>query len=277
MKISHERLPDIWQEVQEERANNEMARWRKLEALCGYDPEQGPEDLIKPLYFDESALGIDALEEVAAAGRHACADVLSPILEFAATEKVPRDAGFTARMPHLNTTPAFEPLDQAWQRGAKLAKAARSEWGFGNGPIGNNELAELFQVCSSVFTSRETIDSTMPFALRRGTGDACNLYFTSKWFTSRRFAACRLLGDHLLNAADDRLIPATRMRTSRQKVQRSFAQEFLCPFDALQEKIQTEYPNTDDIEETADYFSVSPLMVKTTLVNKGELERAVLD
>jgi hypothetical protein len=41
-------------------------------------------------------------------------------------------------------------------------------------------------------------------------------------------------------------------------------------------KIQTAQPDEDDISEAADYFQVSPLMVRTTLVNHGQLEREAL-
>ena len=54
------------------------------------------------------------------------------------------------------------------------------------------------------------------------------------------------------------------------------AQELLCPYAGLLEKIQTEQPDDDDIAEAAEFFHVSPLLVKTTLVNKGELDRSAL-
>jgi Zn-dependent peptidase ImmA (M78 family) len=85
------------------------------------------------------------------------------------------------------------------------------------------------------------------------------------------------LGDHLSYSNGERLIPATDAKTSRQQFQRAFAQEFLCPFDALLEKINTTQPNDDDIAEAAAHFEVSPLMVRTTLVNKGELDRETLN
>jgi hypothetical protein len=43
------------------------------------------------------------------------------------------------------------------------------------------------------------------------------------------------------------------------------------------EKIQTEQPDEDDIAEAAHSFEVSPWMVQTTLVNKGELDRETLN
>jgi len=117
----------------------------------------------------------------------------------------------------------------------------------------------------------------MPIALRTGSNDSFDLYFDSSWSTSRRFASGRLLGDHLHYSNSERLIPATDAKTSRQQFQRAFAQEFLCPFDALVEKINTTQPGDDDIAEAAAHFEVSPRMVLTTLVNKGELDRETLN
>lgn len=71
----------------------------------------------------------------------------------------------------------------------------------------------------------------------------------------------------------ERLLPATDTQTFRQKFQRAFAQAFLYPFDALQDKLGTKTPDDDDIADAAEYFQVSPLLVRHVLVNKGVLER----
>jgi Zn-dependent peptidase ImmA (M78 family) len=85
-----------------------------------------------------------------------------------------------------------------------------------------------------------------------------------------------LLGDHCSFAPDERLIPETDAKTSRQQFQRAFAQEFLCPFEALKETINLDHPDEECIAKAADRFGVSPLLVRTTLVNKGELDRQSL-
>ena len=71
-------------------------------------------------------------------------------------------------------------------------------------------------------------------------------------------------------------MPGTNCYTNRQKFQRAFAQEFLCPFDALREYPNMNAPDSYDIQDAADYFNVPPLMVQTTLVNKGVLHRDTL-
>jgi Zn-dependent peptidase ImmA (M78 family) len=85
-----------------------------------------------------------------------------------------------------------------------------------------------------------------------------------------------LIADGLLAPDDERLLPAvTKAKTSRQKFQRSFAQEFLCPFDALMEKLGAPSaenpPEEDDIDDAAQYFNVSTRVIETTLANHGIL------
>ena len=94
--------------------------------------------------------------------------------------------------------------------------------------------------------------------------------------TGRRFAVGRLLGDYLATTDAGRLLPATATKTARQKIQRAFAQQLLCPVDDLKAFLDTDYPNDDQIEEAASEFDVSPLLIKTTLVNQGLVDRQAL-
>jgi hypothetical protein len=69
-------------------------------------------------------------------------------------------------------------------------------------------------------------------------------------------------------------LPAAGAKTQRQELQRAFAQEFLCP-SSDPEAFLEDKPVTDDaIEDDAVYFDVSPLLVRTELVNKHRLDQA---
>ena len=85
------------------------------------------------------------------------------------------------------------------------------------------------------------------------------------------------MGDFLATSDAERLLPATATKTARQKFQRAFAQQLLCPVDDLKAFLDTDYPNEDQIEETATEFDVSPLRIKTTLVNQGLVDRQALE
>ena len=269
-------LAELWAEVMRERGDPKLAQWRRLEAICGFDPGEAPEALIEMLVTDKHGLGGKALEEVAAQGRHSTAEVLTPILALANSKVKPTAGGFRGKMPQLTIGKKHDAKARPWQQAAKLAQLARKEWGLGKQPVTNKQLADLMGTKPAVFTDRAKAPTPMPVVLRTGTHDGFDLYFDSSWSTSRRFSSSRLLGDHLHHSNGGRLIPATTAKTSRQQFQRAFAQEFLCPFDDLIEKIQTNQPDEEDIAEAAAHFEVSPLMVRTTLVNKGELDRETL-
>jgi Zn-dependent peptidase ImmA (M78 family) len=94
----------------------------------------------------------------------------------------------------------------------------------------------------------------------------------SAFKANRRFELARLLGDRFVGAAGDRLHPATRALTFRQKWQRAFAAELLCPFDGLAEVLEGDLSD-EGIESAAGRFGVSELAVRMVLVSHGLLER----
>jgi hypothetical protein len=95
----------------------------------------------------------------------------------------------------------------------------------------------------------------------------------SRYREGRRFELCRLIAAAAEVTNGERLLPATTAKTSRQKFQRTFGQEFLCPVEALIQTLGTSHPEDDEIEAAAAQFEVSPLLVRTTLVNHGILPR----
>lgn len=271
-------LAELWNEVLNERADQKLTQRRRLEAICGFDAGEGPSTIMEMLITDRAGLGCDALEEMAAEGRHLTAELLRPIFDLAASNTKPVVGGFRGKMPTLSIKPSYTADVRPWQQASTLAQAARKEWGLGDKPINEKQFADFFATKPTVFTDK-TIDPTLtlPIALKNAANGSFDFYFNSARLTSRRFSAARLLGDHLHQACDGRLIPVTHTKTSRQKFQRAFAQEFLCPFNALVAELpENRRANEDDIAKVADYFNVSPLMVRMTLVNKGELDRESL-
>lgn len=270
-------LAELWAEVMRERGDSKLAQCRRLEAICGFDPGEAPEEMIEMLVADKAGLGGKALEEVAAEGRHSTSEVLNVILELANSKATATAGGFRGKMPELVAEQKYEAGARPWQRAAKLARLARQEWGFSNEPVTNEKLADLLETKAAVFDEVEKGLAPMPLLLRGANRGKVDFYLNRAHPTSRRFAASRLLGDHLFHSNGGRLIPATSAKTARQQFQRAFAQEFLCPFGALREKIQTTQPDDDDIAEAAAHFNVSTRVIEATLVNKGELDREALN
>jgi hypothetical protein len=275
--LQDEDLRGLWAEVLAERRNPKVYQRRKLEAMAGFDPDAAPDELLEELLEDQEQLGENAVAEVAAEAREAAGETLKVIRDLSRSSSEPTRGGFRASVPALEVPRAVaENGDHPWQAAANLARHARERWGLGKQAINNQALADLLGTQSSIFDDGSTVETHMPLGLRAESSASLDIYFSRPYNTTRRFAVSRLLGDYLNSSNSEKLLPATHAKTSRQKFQRAFAQEFLCPIDALLGKIQTVQPDEDDIAEAAKYFDVSPLMVRTTLVNKGVLEREAL-
>lgn len=271
LSIRDATLPGLWEEVMAERSDSATYARRKLEAMAGYDPDEAPVELLLQMIEDKANLGKSALEEVTAEARHATGPVLQTILELDKS----KTGGFRGKMPSLRGMPRADG-ERPWQSAARLAQFTRQQWNFGNKPIKNKALADLVGIKPDAFTDNSTVGTQMAFALRTRKHDTFDLYFDRPNPTTRRFAVSRLIGDQLWFEKPERLFPATRAKTSRQKFQRAFAQEFLCPIDELLKMIPAQNPDEDDIFEAAKHFHVSPLMIRTTLVNHHELRREAL-
>jgi hypothetical protein len=265
-------LKALWDEVLNERNDTDASRQRKWEAIAGYDPDGAPDQFLEWIDNASVRYGQSASEEVIAQARHESAEM------FQAIQQMPKRSGVIVTMPKLTETARTVRKDVdshlPWQRGEYLARRARKEWGVPDGPLTDKTLAGILDAPSTLLTSKTTQTAPLPFALHEAKGNKYRLYLQKKHSTSRRFAACRLFGDSLQEGSD-RLHPATDTDTARQKFQRSFAAEFLCPFDALEDKLGKTY-SRDSIEDAAVHFNVSPLTIGTILVNKDKLDRDTL-
>ena len=263
-------LDCTWNDICVERRDAESAKRRRLEALLGFDPDEGDIELLERLVAEGTNLGDSAVREIAATsfGR---GDV--PTAE--ALSEAARKDGFESRPADtvsLKAGSQLSPIGQvpAWKRGAEAAEMLRAQESLGAASISNKRLAQMSGIGDRVLGVGESV-SELAFAIddSRKSG---HVVLRSKWETGRRFELARLLGDRIAGGATGRLFPATGTYTYRQKLQRSFAAELLCPFDAVEEMLKGDYSDEKQ-EECAKYFNVSPLTVRTLLINHGRIDR----
>ena len=215
------------------------------------------------------------MQELAAASRNNALDHLHTV-----TEDIQR-RGTVVKVSQYkdirnllsNRTGSSEELP--WQRAAHAAGMARDVWGLPAGPVPNGELSEIFGFHPQDHQPGERSNAQgLPFHAGLQDDkieDGFLVSLDQRNIDSRRFTLVRLAADYLDTEGDSPLLPATRAGTSRQKFQRAFAQEFLCPIENLKEFLEGPSINDDDINEAAAYFEVSPLTIRTTLVNRGHL------
>ncbi len=262
--------------LREERRDDNVATWRRLEAKLGYDVDGAPDELIRILLGYLEAFGHGGVEEaiVACQGEMAVEALEEEI-------KIAKNSGVVCEMHdaviaagHIqqgSSTPIWEIAEMA---------AARVRQGLGaeGGPLKNTRLAELLRTSKYNFRSSESKSTRLRYGLRLRKGDRGKnvVALNAPRPQGRRFELCRTLGD-VIWSGNDALGPITRTKTARQKFQRAFAQSLLCPYGDLLSYINTECPSEDDISAAAHYFHVSERVIQTVLVNKRNIRRQQFD
>jgi Zn-dependent peptidase ImmA (M78 family) len=271
--ITKTNLDRIWRDVLAERSDPDAALRRKFEALLGADPDDGDLGTIEQLVRDADDLGRNSISELAADHRPERAVTGADTLR-----RIAHSAGFdTSRdIPRLapGATPPVRADVPAWLLGARVAQALRKQLDLGSNPISNTALAELAGVSADALAG-DVRGSDLSFVLDEDKS-GCRMVLRSRWRTGRRFELARLLGDRLMNSAHEKLFPATRSHTFRQKAQRSFAAEFLAPFEEINARLDGDF-SEENRQDVAESFEVSELTIRTLLVNRHRLERDDLD
>lgn len=271
LRVDGVELRELWSCLLEERADPGLSRWRKLEAQLGFDPGEAAEELILDLEKMAGSVGEEAMEEVACESGAQAPEHLEQLWRDLRKEATPIELP-TNRMGFVGRGRQGQEL-LPWEWGELLAARARDEWALGSGPLCNDTFSNLLGVSRDFLTTGDnTPEGPMTAGFRDEQGRV-SAVLDKRHPSSRRFAMARVLADQLIAPKDDRLLPVTDAGTARQKVQRAFAHEFLCPHEALIEFFDGNAPSSEGIEDAARYFDVSPLLITSKLVNKGMLDR----
>lgn len=261
-------LQSIWRELNIERQDREISLYRRFEAYMGFDPDEADPSLIERLIEDGTAVGLDALSEVAADDRQSALGVRETAQEY----------GFDTRPGDgVQRDSALPTVDRgqvpAWKVGVAVARQLRGQEQLGDDSITNTRLAELCGIRKQDLTRRDSTGNIeFTFALDDEDSRTSRVVLRSGGELGRRFAVARLLADRILDEKGELLHPATRAYTYRQKMQRAFAGEFLCPVDSLLGFLSDDFSDEKQ-QDAAEYFNVSSRTVQTLLVNNGYLDR----
>jgi hypothetical protein len=272
--VADTNLHSVWRSVCDERRVPEEARRRKLEALLGYDPDEADPQTIDQLLKDAAELSSPAIEEIAA--EHGQSGKVFTAADIRAIAAQSGFSGSSRDIVKLDAPLILPNRGQipAWRVGREAARALRAQLRLNSDPISDADLAKMGGVQVEAITSR-TVGPNISFAFDEKP-DQSKVVLRSKWNAGRRFEFARLLGDRIAGRGAGKLFPATRAYTYRQKMQRSFAAEFLSPFEAVDEMLVDDY-SVEMQQDVAAHFGVSELTIRTLLVNHGRIERENLD
>ncbi|MFT3815651.1 MAG: hypothetical protein QM740_20180 [Acidovorax sp.] len=262
-------LAQLWELVQADRQDPVATRYRKIEAALGYDPDECPEKLIEQALAFDRAMGGSALTELAPLyGKFGSGPSLAALGELS------EQPGLIGRpdVPDLHLARPKSASEPPWVRAVAAARMLRDRVGIGEGRVRDETLLELLGL--------ERTDATeVPSArIRRESGigvpeTAGRFKFLPRkrhpW--ARRFELSRFIADLVQTQGAPQWLTSTDLSTSRQKFQRAFAAEFLCPIDQLKGFLDEDYSESG-IEDAAEYYDVSEQTVVSLLANHGLIQ-----
>lgn len=255
--------------LKSERADKEVATWRRLEARLGFDPDKAPDDLMKALAkLIEHHGTTDVEEAVQAAPGPNSAEILLDELKAARASRLVCEFNDAVKavgpVKWRSNLPPWVPAEAAAQR---LRKALD----INSGPLRNRRLAEVLGVsCNALGSAISTPAAKLPYSLRIADSRQpdCNVVaLRPRYAHDRRFELARALGDAIWSR-DASMGPIARTKTDRQRFQRAFAQSLLCPFEDLQAFFGRGEISDEMIMAAAHHFHVNKSVVETTLVKK---------
>ncbi len=254
-------------DLERDRADQERASFRRLEAMLGCDPGEANAGAIRRRLADASLLGEHAVVELAAGGLSVEAPELRNTLDRAGFDFRPED-GVTN---DLVESPAQWGTTEAWRVGVALARHLRERELPNGTPVTDRRLAEMAGAPERVLSETDSTSDGLSFEWE--TTDRSRIALRSKWATGRRFDLARLLADRLLSPdGSEPLRAVTKSYTYGQKAQRAFAAEFLAPIDAVDAFLAGDY-SEEGQTYAAEHFEVSPYTIQSLLVNNHRLGR----
>lgn len=270
-----ETLEELWEALSAERADADLRWRRRLEAVAGFDAETAPAELLDEAASFGARYGRDAALEMLALWSGQWSD--------RAREVIARLTGANAPVMDLRAlmdrvAAGVRKIDGEpglpWQRAGRAARFVRAEFGLGDRPIPDDELVGLAGLGTTALLDQQETGAAAPLSdLSAGLaeeGDA-GLYRVGirkrKHKENRRFEVTRVFSDILVSAPSERFHAAHDGLTARQKFQRAFACEFLCPLEAMKARVSPGLPDEEEIRDVADEYGVSWWIVERALIN----------
>lgn len=263
----NQELRELRSELSEERGDPGLAYACRMQALAGLDPGDADEHWLNEVRALSDEIGASATDEV-----------MAVLPELGGQVSTAREGVETIRQSRTEVDLSWVPQrpgtrrpELPWQRGERLAPMVRKRLGLGEDkPVSDGSLGDGLGLDLPVEgASRKPLAGGF-----RGSGSGHTTILTPSMHPlSQRFFLARLIGCAAMSPPGEGLLPVVRTHTALQKGERAFAQEFLCPWSALD--AFTEESGTDDegVEEAASYFQISTWAVRSSLVNHGKLSR----
>ena len=266
-------LSSLWALVQTDRSNADTAHTRRLEALLGYDQEECPAEILEFARRMEKHFGDEAFSELAPAyGATQSAVTLEALFEL---EQLP---GLMGR-PEIDTSivAADHHGKAAWECAVAAARNLRETMYNKSDPIPDDRLYRFLGLNADSVANWKAPHVTQKVAVAAPVGDGMFAFKPRRRHAIfQRFEFARFIGDLLARKqTGTEWLTSTDSGTWRQKFQRAFAAEFLCPIASLTDRLKGVDAETV-IKQAALDFQVSKMTVRYLLANNDLIPHSPL-
>lgn len=259
-------LSQLRDELAEERSSPGLARSCRLQARAGIDAGDAPEEWMVFLEELAAIAGSNAVEELACilpgspAGFRTIRDGMDSLIHS------PQEINVPPLVPDLRENKDELP----WETGARLAVLVRQTLGQTSDPLDNKTLGDLLETSLPIPMTEQT---EIRGGYRQANSNRLKISVSTSREENQRFHLARIMAGSLLAPKADPYLPVLHTKTAMQKIQRSFAQELLCPWMDLRQFIKDKGQDDESLTQAAEYFLVSEQVVRSVLVNKGIIPR----
>ena len=242
----------------------------------GFEPDECPENIVADSIELAARLGAGNLSELApVCGKLSAKGPLQEIRELLAARGVKGRPDLLARGFSVAEAPArYQPWHQANERARQTRKMLANP----AGAIPTQTICDLLGLKVDDINSWQPLSrQQISIALQKDDG-FLDFFPRKKHPTARRFELARFIGDYILSDQNECKISiaCTDLRTCRQKFQRAYAAELLCPLNGLLEFLDNDFSESA-IEDAANHYEVSLTTVTSILANNGFIPRTELD
>ncbi len=269
-------LQEEWQSIQS--ADNDEAVFCETAAGLGWDPydlDESRQDQIISLAKELGPLCSEAVSVLDASRPLEDSTAIVAALKMSRSNRLHLQS-----LGEPNQTKRLKG-HYSWEAGWDMARQARHRLGLDGQPVRTMEsLAQALGV-----SGLELEKATQPLAtldgLRLvdgvvvvGADTTLSLGLGNRSAHSRRFAFCRALAEAMTSSGNALL---TRGHTDRQRSNRAFAAEFLAPASGLRQRVAHSVLESEEVDELAEEFGVSTLVIVHQLENHGIARLAEAD
>ncbi|WP_133493112.1 hypothetical protein [Alcanivorax sp. 24] len=263
-------LATLWMHVRDELADPEIARLRIFEAMMGYDPEECPQQLLQTMVRMADEVGEESLSELISAlarGKEFDSRQEKEIELFSLLKGMEG----SPNIPEFVAPNAVGESHAPWMPAVQDARSMRDYFGWDLEPLSNEKLFSALGISAKAvegYTPENTSKVSVAIPQRQG---VMRFMPRKRHPVARRFEYARFLADCMFQQRGDGWLVSSDLSTFRQKYQRAFAAELLCPIEGAKAFMQDDYSESS-VEDAAEYFDVSTTTVTNLLANNHLIE-----